>query len=121
MRADAIGFAVIAAFTALLVWLVPDSYLPLKAWPFLFVAMLLCAWLWWLHPKAPTSPRGWCKAMLQVVACGLFLAGINFFASGAQAKARFAALYVTVFALIVAVAGLARSLARGERNARDVT
>jgi peptidoglycan/LPS O-acetylase OafA/YrhL len=117
LRANTVGFALIAASSALLAWLVPETYLPLRFWPFVFVGLVVGAWLWWLHPKAPNSPRGWFKAILEILACGLVLAGVNFFASGPETESRFVVLYVTVFVLIVAAASLARSLAKGERSA----
>jgi len=116
MKADFIGFATAGGCCALLAWLVPDRYVPGRIWPFICVGVAVCAWLYWLHPKAPQSPGAWVKCIGWILVCGGILAAINAIPYGAAAKSRLAAVYVTVFAVIVAAAGLARSLAKGERN-----
>src|SRR5690242_13774835 len=106
----------IAACVALLAWLVPETDVARNTWLLALLALVACAWFWSRHPKAPNSPKGWLKYLGHVVLIAFVLIPIHAVIYGTQRRYLVFDFSLLAFGLIVVVACLARSLAKGEQN-----
>jgi FtsH-binding integral membrane protein len=116
VKADLIGCATIAACVALLAWLVPETDVPRKTWLLAVLALAACAWFWSRHPNAPNSPKGWLKYLGYVVVIAFILIPVHAAIYGTQRRHLVFDFSLLAFGLIVVVACLARSFAKGEHN-----
>jgi hypothetical protein len=117
MNADFVGFATIGASVALLAWLVPVTDVPRWAWPFAFLALWAAAWISWHHPKAAKTPKAWFRLIKEilVVTCILVPLHAVIWGYGRPGQILIDASFFSC-GVIVVVAGLARSLAKGDET-----
>src|SRR5215471_13110371 len=116
MRADIIGFATVAAWTALLTLFVPVTYAPHWIWPVAFVALAAGAWISWHHPSAPTDPKGWTRYVIEGLVLTCVMPVIDVSVWGVRRWHMQLTFSVLGACIIIAAAGLARSLARSEHS-----
>ena len=116
MKGAFFAFATIGVCIALLAWLVPNAYVPRRIWPYAFVALAACTWFCWRHPNAPKSPKGWLRYILIILLGGFTLTALHALTYGVSRRGLTFDFSLMALGVIIAAAGLARSLAKGEQN-----
>ena len=116
MKAALSGFFTIGFGVAIAALLVPDDEVRRPLWLFVFLALAICAWFCWAHPKGPKTPLGWFKYSAGAVGTGAILAVIDAAIFGVRSGHVVLDLAFSVLGGLVAVSGAVHSFFKCEQR-----